>query len=127
MAEARFLPTVLDVTGKAGDRVRWTIRVTDDDGVPLDWSGYAFAAQIRVNATDLGSPVATITIDASGAAAGVLVLTVSAVTTATMLPASLGLSQKTWVWDMQRTLIADATDVRTTHGGAFVLVIDVTR
>lgn len=128
MAEAQFLPALLNVTGKAGDRVRWTIKVTDDDGLPLDWSGYTFTAQIRVNPNDTGAPVTAITVDASGAGAGTLVLTVSASTTATMHPAGPSAPlQKVWVWDLQRTKTTDATDVRTTHGGAFTLVMDVTR
>ena len=126
MADVAFLPVALNVTGKAGDRVRWTIAVTDDDGDPVDWSGYAFAAQIRVNPWD-ASTVTAITIDSTGAAGGILVLTVPAATTTTMLPTSPPLSSKSWVWDMQRTLIADATDVRTTHGGTFTLNMDVTR
>lgn len=127
MADATFLPATVNVSGVAGDRVRWTIKVTDDVGVPLDWSSYSFSAQVRLNPQDTGSPVTPITIDATGAAVGTLVLTVPAATTATMLPAGTPLSQKTWVWDLQRTKTADATDVRTTHGGKFQLTMDVTR
>lgn len=126
MADVTYLPVVVNVTGKAGDRVRWKITVSDDGG-PLDWSGYEFEAQIRREAADLGSPVTTIVIDDSLASVGELTLTVPAVTTASMLPASSGRSQDSWVWDMQRILIADSTDVRTTHGGAFNLLMDVTR
>lgn len=128
MAEAQFLPATLNVAGKAGDRVRWTIKVTDDDGLPLDWSSYNFAAQVRVNANDTGSPVTAITVDSTGAGAGILVCTVPAATTASMLAAGPSApSQRTWVWDLQRTKASDATDVRTTHGGAFTLHMDVTR
>lgn len=128
MAEAQFLPALLNVSGKAGDRVRWTIKVTDDDGLPLDWSGYNFAAQVRVNPNDSGAPVTAITLDVTGAGAGIIVCTVPAATTATMHPAGPSAPfQKSWVWDLQRTKASDATDVRTTHGGAFVLYMDVTR
>lgn len=127
MAEVQYLPTVVNVKGVAGDRVRWKITVSDSGG-PLDWSGYEFDAQVRVNANDTSSPVATIVVDDSQAAIGVLTLTVAKTNTASMLaPGPSAPSSKTWVWDMQRTLVADPTDVRTTHGGQFTLVMDVTR
>lgn len=127
MADASFLPANLNVTGKAGDRVRWTILVTDDNNVPLDWSGYVFAAQVRLNPWDAGTPVATITVDATNAVSGQLVLTVSKTDTAAMLPPAAAVSQKAWYWDLQRTASGDANDVRTTHGGTFTLLMDVTR
>jgi hypothetical protein len=126
VADLQFVPVALNITGKAGDRIRWTIAVTDEGGAPLDWSGYAFASQIRLTPWD-GTVVTPITVDATGAAGGILVLTVAAATTATMLTAAMALATKSWVWDLQRTLIADATDVRTTHGGSFTLTMDVTR
>jgi Na+-transporting NADH:ubiquinone oxidoreductase subunit NqrF len=126
VADVAFLPVALNVTGKAGDRVRWTIAVTDGAGAPVDWSAYAFAAQIRVNPWD-ASLVTAIAVDSSGKAGGILVLTVPAATTTTMLPTSPPLATKSWVWDLQRTALADATDVRTTHGGSFILTMDVTR
>lgn len=127
MAEVTYLPTVVNVKGVAGDRVRWRITVSDEDG-PLDWSGYEFDAQVRVNANDTSSPVATIVVDDSQSGVGVLTLTVARSDTLTMLaPGPSAPSQRAWVWDMQRTLVADPTDVRTTHGGTFTLVMDVTR
>lgn len=126
MADAIFQPVVLNVTGKAGDRVRWTISVTDDDGDPVDWSSYVFAAQLRVNPWDAAT-VGAIAVDDTGKAGGILVLTVLPADTSTMLSPAMARSSLSWVWDMQRTKISDATDVRTTHGGAFTLTMDVTR
>lgn len=126
MADVTLLPTVVNVTGKAGDRVRWTITVTDSNGDALNWSGYSFDAQIRVNPWDTAT-VATIAVDDSSSNIGVLVLTVLKANTTAMLPAAAAKSQSQWVWDMQRTNDLDTEDVRTTHAGTFALIMDVTR
>lgn len=127
MADLVFAPDIINVTGRSGDRVRWTIDVTDSNGNPLNWSTYTFAAQIRLNPWDPDPALGTITVDSSGAAAGHLVLTASPTTTAALLTPAMAVLTKGWVWDLQRTASGDATDVRTTHTGTFTLVMDVTR
>lgn len=127
MADLRFDPDIINVTGRSGDRVQWTIDVTDANNVPLNWSAYTFAAQIRLNPWDPDPPLGTIVVDSTGAATGHLVLTALPATTSALLTPAMGQLQKGWVWDLQRTASGDATDVRTTHTGTFTLIMDVTR
>jgi hypothetical protein len=127
VADLRFDPDVINVTGRSGDRVQWTIDVTDVNGTPLNWSTYTFRAQIRLNPWDPDPPLGTIVVDATGSATGHLVLTALPATTAALLTPGMGQLQKAWVWDLERTKTGDATDVRTTHTGTITLIMDVTR
>jgi hypothetical protein len=63
--------------------------------------------------------VAAFTLDATNAATGIIVATLSSTASGTLMPGT------TYVWDLEQTTAGGA--VRTTHMGKITVVEDVTR
>ena len=121
-------PVALDLLIYVGDRFRHTLVFSDaETGDPEDVSGWSFAAQVRLNATDIGTPLATMTFDTSMANVGLVVMQLLPAQTTPMLLPSESKSTKTATWDMQMTEIADATNVRTPFAGSVTITLDRTR
>ena len=120
---AEPLPGDYPRTLKRGDSREWqhTFTVTDSDPVQAyDLSGRTWLAQIRAT-LDPDSPLmATLTVDSSDAANGVITVT---------LPASeaRNLTGSSAYWDLEATLIADPEDVRTWVEGEVEILGDASR
>jgi hypothetical protein len=111
-------PAELDLNLYSADTVTIQFKFVDGNGAAVDMSG-TWLAQIRATALDPDPPVAAFTVDATNAATGIIVATLSSTSSATLSP---GLS---YVWDLEQTTAGGA--VRTTHAGKITVVEDVTR
>ena len=108
---------VLDLKPVRGDTFSNTIRLKDKTtGEPLDLSQWSWLAQARKDA-DADTVMATITVDTTRAAQGILTLSIPSATTETM---SAG------VWDLQGTNMDDGR-VKTFGKGTTAVQKDVSR
>lgn len=104
----------------AGDDYRHEITFVDENEAALDYSGRTWAAQLRL--TEAATDSVDLTVDATDAADGIVVVTLAHAATAT-LGADIG---PKGVWDLQATLTADGTR-QTLLAGEWELTPDVTR
>ncbi len=92
------LPPVRDpIEIYMGDTYPHRLAFVDDEEAAVDVSASTFAAQIRLFGPSLGDPALTFTVDASDAADGIVMLTLSAAQTAQLTPGT------TYSMDVQRT------------------------
>jgi hypothetical protein len=112
-----LIPAELDLNIYSGDTLTMRFTFTDMNGVAVDMTG-TWTAQVRASANLIDDePLAEFVIDATGAAQGIIVLTLPSEQTQTLPP--------TAVWDIQQMISPDI--VRTTHHGVVTVVEDVTR
>jgi hypothetical protein len=111
-------PAELDLKLYSADTVTIQFKFVDGAGAAVDMSG-TWTAQIRVNAADPDPPVAAFTADATNAATGIILATLSSTASGSLAP---GLP---YAWDLEQTTAGGA--VRTTHAGTITVVEDVTR
>jgi hypothetical protein len=115
-----LLPAELDLTIYAGDDLAMQFTFVDAASAPIDMSGTWSASIKPINALETDPPLQTFTVDASNAATGVIVISLTGAETGG-LPAP---SDASLAWDIQRT---DPNGVvRTTHRGTISVVDDVT-
>lgn len=96
MAELAQLPGALDLTIYRGDDTNFQVTITDtESGDPLELPTTGWLAQVRVD-KDSATVLFTITVDASDAASGVLVLSIDGADTGSVTDDSA-------VWDMENT------------------------
>jgi hypothetical protein len=121
MAAVDLSPGVLDITGvRAGDRNAIGIKVTDNDGAPLNLTGYTITAQGRQ--TPLAPGAINATIEDINAAAGTFTLRWAGDDVRTLLGTAASF---TGVWDCQiKQAVGDALTIM---AGKFGAVMDVTR
>jgi len=105
-------PDVLNIVVYGGDAWTLDLDLTDDEGTPLDLTGYTFAAQIRKNPDDTAT-IGTITVTSVNLTAGSLRLSQTA---APIL---------TGFYDLQGTPSGGGS--RTLVRGSFNATQDVTR
>lgn len=105
----------LDIEIFTGETVTITLRIKES-GVPIDVSTRTYAAQVRQMPKST-TILATFSVDMTNAATGVVVLTLSAATTA-------ALDVTHAVWDVKET---NAGVVSRVHGGQAVIKQMVTR
>lgn len=131
-AQAGSLPGELDLIGRRGDR--WgPFRGTPREGIDL--SGRTWLAQIRTSQDRPESVIATIEVDDSETADGVLVLTVLPAETSKLatgpdagsLPDGTPFEpgRATYFWDVQGVNDEDPEDVKTYFGGKVLVHGDV--
>lgn len=121
-------PGQLDITGIRGDK--WgPLECTPRVG--LDLSGRTWLAQVRATKDRPASVIATFVVDSTDADTGVLRLTLLPAQTALLvtphpLPGQKSVAGKgVYFWDLQATLVADATDVKTWFAGKIIVDGDV--
>lgn len=119
-AAISLVPEKVTLTLYAGDGLQLRITVTDPDGAPIPLDG-TIAAQIRAHREDT-APTAVFAVDATDAAAGVVVIALTDEQTAALLNGS---SRFYGAWDVQWTSLADVT--KTLVQGQVVGDLDVTR
>jgi hypothetical protein len=120
-------PEVLNLLLYAGDQFVYTLEFADPEThAALDVSGYTFAAQIRTAQTAATS-TATFSIDTTDADIGVIVVSLTPAQTAALCTPGGGAATKAYTWDLQRTAVDDADDVRTLFAGTVTVTLDRTR
>lgn len=107
------------ITIYQGDTYTHEITVQDDAGAPVDLSDRTWAAQIRAYAT-ADTALADFAVDATDAATGVLVLSLTAAQTA-------ALPGRPAVWDLQGTYTADSTVETLIPNSVVTVTQEVTR
>ena len=118
MATVDAGPGELNILGKAGDDLTVTLEFIDDDTEAAEnMSGGTWSAKVRAKATDV-TAAATMTVDVTNAATGVLVVTLDDADTTALCTGMV------WrgVWDLFWS-----TDSRTYVGGTLEIRKDVTR
>lgn len=93
-------PAKVDLEAYAGDGAIITIAAVDASNAPINLTG-AVLAQVRLNRTDPGSPVASFAVDSSKATTGQLTLTLTGAQTAALVSGT----SDPWrgYWDCQWT------------------------
>lgn len=109
-------PGTLDLSEVQGDDWTLTLNFTNSLGYAVDLTGKTYTAQVRRNYKD-DNVVGTWTIDTSGAATGVLSLSMDNATTAT-------LTKSYYYWDLQEN---DAGFITTLLVGEITMIPEVTR
>lgn len=104
------------LTIRTGDTEQVTLFIKDSAGAAVNITGRTYAAQIRKSVTD-ATPIATFTCTITDAAAGKMIATLSATTTAALSPGNA-------CWDLSET---NGSVVTTLIGGFVSIVKDVTR
>jgi hypothetical protein len=120
-------PPVLDLALYAGDGISFKLICTDDADPPepVNISG-DIQAQIRVDRSSTGSPVATFSADMAGADVGEIVLSLTGEQTADLMDGAGVVKGKfAGQWDIQWT--ADGGQPRTLCQGKVECIADVTR
>ena len=120
-------PSVLDLALYAGDGVSFRLICTDnaDPPQPVDLTG-DIQAQIRVDRSSTGDPVATFSADMDGANIGEITLSLTGEQTADLMDGTGVVKGKfTGVWDIQWTQAGGQP--RTLCQGKVECVADVTR
>jgi hypothetical protein len=115
-----LIPSELDLALYAGDGVSLLFTLTDSVGQPLDVTGVVLA-QIRAKRGD-DNPTATFAADLTNGADGQVVLSLTGVQTAALVPDE---AQFKGFWDMQWT--RDGGQPVTVLQGAITCDADVTR
>lgn len=116
MASIKVVPAKLNYTIVRGDDFADTVTIKEGDpAAAVDVSARTFTAQVRASA-DATTIVATMTIDMTDAATGIVAYSIADTVTATM--------NGGYVWDFQQDT---GGVIRTLMGGSFVVVKDVTR
>lgn len=90
-------PMAADLALYKGDTGKFRVTVTDDTGAPVNISTATWDSDIRVNAADAGTPVASFTVTPVGGDTSSVDVTLSAVLSA-------GLAVATYFYDLQMTL-----------------------
>lgn len=100
----------------AGDALSWTVQVNNPDGTATDLTtiGSAWTSGLRQSASP-PSPEIAFAVDASSAATGKLVLSLTGTVTATMCPSAVG----RWYFDLHVT--GGAVSPQTPFRGALVV------
>lgn len=115
MASIKITPAKLNYTIIRGDDFADTVTISEGEpSAPVDVSARTYTAQVR--STPDGTVVATMTIDDTNAATGVIGYSLPDTDTDGMDGA--------YVWDFQQDT---AGVIRTLMGGSFVVLKDVTR
>lgn len=125
-------PGEVNLTGKRGDKwgpFQFTPETT------LDLSGRTWLAQVRATQDRPAEVLADMVVDSTDAATGVLRVSIlpagsSALATGpSATPSGVSPSfqpgKAIYYWDIQATLISDATDVKTWFGGKVLVLGDV--
>lgn len=115
MATVKILPAKLSYKIMRGDDFADQVTIKEGDpSAAVDVSGRTFTAQVR--STPDGAVIASMTIDMTSAAAGVVGYSLADTTTDDL--------SGSYVWDFQQDT---GGVIRTLMGGAFVVEKDVTR
>jgi hypothetical protein len=114
MATVKITPAKLNYTIVRGDDFADQVTIKEG-GVAVDVSARTFTAQVR-SSVDATTVIATMTIDMSSAASGVVGYSIADTVTDDL--------SGSYVWDFQQDT---AGVIRTLMGGAFVVLKDVTR
>lgn len=115
MASIKITPAKLNYTIVRGDDFADTVTIKEGDpAVAVDVSARTYTAQVR--STPDGTVVASMTIDMTDAATGIVAYSLPDTTTDDLDGA--------YVWDFQQDT---AGVIRTLMGGSFVVLKDVTR
>ena len=111
-------PLTANLTFVRGDTWQFQVVITSDEAgvTPVNITGYTFAAQCRT-APDISAISGTATCTVTNGAAGELLVSWSATTTAAISP---GL----YYWDLQQTAGASVTTIM---AGQITVLADVTR
>ena len=110
-------PMQVDLAIYKGDTGKFRITVTDDAGAPVNISTATWDGDIRVNAADAGTPVASFTVTPVGGDTSSVDVSITAVLTAAFtLP--------TYFYDLQMTLSGVVT---TLMNGSVIVSQDVSR
>lgn len=118
MATVDAGPGELNVIGRAGDDLTITLNFIDDTTEAVEnMSGGTWTAKVRVKETDVAA-AATMTVDVTNAATGVIVCTLDSADTTALCTGMV------WrgVWDLYWS-----SDSRTYVGGTLEIRKDVTR
>lgn len=115
MASVKIIPAKLNYTITRGDDFADEITFEDEAEAPIDVSARTFTAQVRTD-PDAETVTATMTVDMTDAATGVIVLRIADTVTDDL--------DGSYVWDLQQDT---AGVIRTIAGGGFVVNKDVTR
>ena len=110
------IPAVYPLTVRIGSTETVSLTLQGVDGTPTDVTGRTYAAQIRTSA-DAATTVAAFACSIVSAAAGTVSVTLSATTTAALVP-------QTAVWDLVET---NGTTVTTLLAGPVTVQQGVTR
>ena len=114
MTSLALTPATLDLTVVQGDSFAESFTFSQS-GSALNLSTYTFRAQVRAERTSSASLLATFTVGTGSASTGVVALSLSAATTAGLVPGR-------YCWELEWTV---GGTVRTVIGGAFVVVDQV--
>jgi hypothetical protein len=115
VATIKVIPAKLNYTLVRGDDFADTVTISEGDPpAPADVSARTYTAQVR--STPDGAVIASMTVDMSNAATGVVGYALEDTVTA-------GLAGS-YVWDFQQDV---GGVIRTLMGGSFVVLKDVTR
>lgn len=115
MASIKLTPAKLNYTIVRGDDFADQVTISEGTpAVPVDVSARTFTAQVR--STPDGTVVASMTIDMTDAATGIVAYSLPDTTTDDLSGA--------YVWDFQQST---GGVIRTLMGGSFVVLKDVTR
>lgn len=119
------LPGDAPLQGIRGDK--WG-PITFTAQTELDLSGRTWIAQIRTTKDEPATVVAEFTVDSSDAADGIIRLTLPPTESAGLVTgpaAGFSTGKGTYYYDVQATLVSDATDVKTWFAGKVSVVGDV--
>jgi hypothetical protein len=124
---ASALPGKFDIEAYRGDTKEWTATFADDatPPAPVDMSAWSWLAQIRATQDEPATVVATMTVDATSAATGTLVITLPATEAAKLVTgdaAGFDPGKATYYWDLQGT---DGAVVKTWLAGKVKVTGDV--
>jgi hypothetical protein len=109
-------PTNYPLNIKIGDTETVTVTRQDSAGTPINITGRTYSAQVRAKASS-STPLATFSCAIVNAANGIFACTLSATTTASLVPADA-------VWDLQEV---NGVVVTTLLTGPVYIEKDVTR
>jgi hypothetical protein len=116
VATTKVIPAKLNYVMTRGDDFADSVTINEGEPPePADVSGRTYTAQVR-SAADSTTVVASMTIDMSNAASGIVGYSIPDTTTDDMSGA--------YVWDFQQV---SGTVTRTLMGGGFTVLKDVTR
>lgn len=110
-------PMQVDLALYKGDTGKFRITVTDDAGAPVNVSGATWDGDIRVNAADAGTPVASFTVTPVVGDTSSVDVSIAAVVTAALAVTS-------YFYDLQMTLSGVVT---TLMNGSVIVTQDVSR
>jgi hypothetical protein len=109
-------PTNYPLNIKIGDTETVTVTRQDSTGTPINITGRTYSAQVRAKASS-STPLATFSCAIVNAANGIFACTLSATTTAALVPANA-------VWDLQEV---NGSVVTTLLTGPAYIEKDITR